>query len=172
MVSELSGYIYPVQSPKAGVKALAVALSWHGSFAKWRYKNKHVKDLSSAVKQNDNIVLWSFNNICFPILWRIVCLFFGCKVFSTRYQPNEQLQQVFQEIKQYMENSKKLIILWISGFRIIRGTFTYMHVPSSVCKSWGQSPCWHSSQQSQWLYNVKIIMYFPLTHEWEDPCTL
>ena len=24
---ELSGYIYPVQSPKAGVKALAVALS-------------------------------------------------------------------------------------------------------------------------------------------------
>ena len=100
-----------------------------------------------------------------------VC-FLGCKAFGTRYQPNEQLQQVFQEIKQYMENSKKLIILWISGFRIIRGTFTYMHVPSSVCKSWGQSPCWHSSLQSQWLYNVKIIMYFPLTHEWEDPCTL
>ena len=32
---ELSGYIYPVQSLKAGVKALTVALSWHSNCTKW-----------------------------------------------------------------------------------------------------------------------------------------
>ena len=42
---------------------------------------------------------------------------------------------------------------------------------SSACESWGQSPCCNS-QLTQWLPIVKIIMYFPLMHEWKDPCTL